>query len=142
MGLWLSSLVISIWNPSLQPGMTWYACLRMVWDCTHLFGHGQGILNEVWKHKLIFVETPDANETSIALENYRRVRESFRKVSYSLFLSSNRLVIMVAGPFFYRLQEERFRKESILIIIMAARSSCLGSFLSSFTIHYFLNNER
>jgi DNA excision repair protein ERCC-2 len=33
-----------------------------------------GILNEVWKHKLIFVETPDANETSIALENYRRVR--------------------------------------------------------------------
>ena len=34
----------------------------------------QGILNEVWKNKLIFVETPDANETSIALENYRRVR--------------------------------------------------------------------
>lgn len=34
----------------------------------------QGILDEVWKHKLIFVETPDANETSIALENYRRVR--------------------------------------------------------------------
>lgn len=33
----------------------------------------QGILDEVWKHKLIFVETPDANETSIALENYRRV---------------------------------------------------------------------
>ncbi|KAG8823515.1 DNA-dependent ATPase of the nucleotide excision repair factor 4 complex [Serendipita sp. 399] len=31
-----------------------------------------GILDEVWKHKLIFVETPDANETSIALENFRR----------------------------------------------------------------------
>ena len=30
----------------------------------------------MWKHKLIFVETPDANETSIALENYRRVRRS------------------------------------------------------------------
>ena len=141
MGLWPSSLVISIWNPSLQPGMIWYACLRMVWDCTHLFDHDQGILNEVWKHKLIFVETPDANETSIALENYRRVRESFRKVSYPLFLSSDRLVTMVAGPFFYRLQEERFRKESILIIIMAARSSCLGSFLSSFTVHYSLNNK-
>ena len=37
----------------------------------------QGILNEVWKHKLIFVETPDANETSIALENYRRVSKGF-----------------------------------------------------------------
>jgi DNA excision repair protein ERCC-2 len=35
-----------------------------------------GILNEVWKNKLIFVETPDANETSIALENYRRVRKT------------------------------------------------------------------
>ena len=33
----------------------------------------QGILNDVWKHKLIFVETPDAGETSVALENYRRV---------------------------------------------------------------------
>ena len=33
----------------------------------------KGILNEVWNHKLIFVETPDSNETSIALENYRRV---------------------------------------------------------------------
>jgi hypothetical protein len=32
----------------------------------------KGILKEVWKYKLIFVETPDAVETSIALENYRR----------------------------------------------------------------------
>jgi hypothetical protein len=44
----------------------------------------QGILNEVWKNKLIFVETPDANETSIALENYRRVSRAgtalFRKM--------------------------------------------------------------
>ena len=36
----------------------------------------QGILDDVWKYKLIFVETPDANETSIALENYRRVSHS------------------------------------------------------------------
>lgn len=37
----------------------------------------QGILDEVWKYKLIFVETPDANETSIALENYRRVSRCY-----------------------------------------------------------------
>ncbi|TFK76448.1 DNA repair helicase [Pluteus cervinus] len=37
-----------------------------------------GILNEVWKNKLIFVETPDANETSIALENYRRACDNGR----------------------------------------------------------------
>lgn len=32
----------------------------------------QGILDEVWKHKLIFVETPDANETAIALQSFRK----------------------------------------------------------------------
>lgn len=50
----------------------------------------QGILNEVWKNKLIFVETPDANETSIALENYRRVRHAHvtKKFNYSQLLQA------------------------------------------------------
>lgn len=33
----------------------------------------QSILNEALKHKLIFIETPDAVETGVALTNYRRV---------------------------------------------------------------------
>jgi DNA excision repair protein ERCC-2 len=33
----------------------------------------KGILSEVWKHKLLFVETPDAMETSVALKNFREV---------------------------------------------------------------------
>ncbi|KAI9683373.1 MAG: DNA-dependent ATPase of the nucleotide excision repair factor 4 complex [Trizodia sp. TS-e1964] len=32
---------------------------------------GMGILDEVWKFKLILVETPDSQETSLALETYR-----------------------------------------------------------------------
>lgn len=32
---------------------------------------GMGILDEVWKYKLILVETPDAQETSLALETFR-----------------------------------------------------------------------
>jgi DNA excision repair protein ERCC-2 len=32
---------------------------------------GMGILDEVWKYKIILVETPDAQETSLALETYR-----------------------------------------------------------------------
>lgn len=32
---------------------------------------GMGILDEVWQYKLILVETPDAQETSLALETYR-----------------------------------------------------------------------
>jgi DNA excision repair protein ERCC-2 len=32
---------------------------------------GNGTLNDVWKYKLILVETPDAQETSLALETFR-----------------------------------------------------------------------
>lgn len=32
---------------------------------------GMNILEEVWKYKLILVETPDAQETAVALETYR-----------------------------------------------------------------------
>lgn len=60
----------------------------------------QGILNEVWKHKLIFVETPDANETSIALENYRRVRSFY--FALSVFYSHpSRLVTTDGAPCFF-----------------------------------------
>ncbi|KAF8499927.1 DNA repair helicase [Gautieria morchelliformis] len=45
---------------------------------SYLYMESIGILNEVWNNKLIFVETPDANETSIALENYRRACDNGR----------------------------------------------------------------
>ncbi|KIJ24427.1 hypothetical protein M422DRAFT_168392 [Sphaerobolus stellatus SS14] len=72
-----------------------------------------GILNEVWNHKLIFVETPDANETSIALENYRRACDNGRgavllsvargKVSEGIDFDHNygRAVIMFGVPYQY-----------------------------------------
>lgn len=34
----------------------------------------QGILENIQKNKLIFIETPDAAETSMALEKYQEVR--------------------------------------------------------------------
>ncbi len=36
-----------------------------------LINSSQGILDEIWKYKLILVETPDSQETSLALETYR-----------------------------------------------------------------------
>ncbi|KAI0273627.1 DNA repair helicase [Gloeopeniophorella convolvens] len=72
-----------------------------------------GILTEVWKYKLIFVETPDANETSIALENYRRACDNGRgavllsvargKVSEGIDFDHNygRAVIMFGVPYQY-----------------------------------------
>ncbi|CAG8636685.1 8189_t:CDS:10 [Acaulospora morrowiae] len=72
-----------------------------------------GILNEAWKHKLIFVETPDAAETSYALENYRKACDNGRgavllsvargKVSEGVDFDHNygRAVIMFGVPYQY-----------------------------------------
>jgi DNA excision repair protein ERCC-2 len=72
-----------------------------------------GILNEVLKHKLIFIETPDAIETSAALENYRRACDNGRgacllsvargKVSEGIDFDHNygRAVIMFGIPYQY-----------------------------------------
>ncbi|POW18753.1 hypothetical protein PSHT_05508 [Puccinia striiformis] len=75
--------------------------------------HDMGILKEVWKYKLIFVETPDAIETSIALENYRRACDNGKgavllsvargKVSEGIDFDHNygRAVIMFGIPYQY-----------------------------------------
>ncbi|KAJ9058976.1 TFIIH/NER complex ATP-dependent 5'-3' DNA helicase subunit, variant 3 [Entomophthora muscae] len=72
-----------------------------------------GILAEVWRHKLIFVETPDAAETSLALENYRTACDNGRgavllsvargKVSEGIDFDHNygRAVLMFGIPFQY-----------------------------------------
>jgi Rad3-related DNA helicase len=87
----------------------------------------QGILDDVWKYKLIFVETPDANETSIALENYRRVGHS--QVLLPDLLTSTlgtRHVTMVEVRFCSPSLGGKFRKESISTTTMDVLSSCLG----------------
>ncbi|KAI9251662.1 hypothetical protein EDC94DRAFT_642507 [Helicostylum pulchrum] len=72
-----------------------------------------GILNEAWKYKLIFVETPDAAETSLALANYRKACDNGRgaillsvargKVSEGIDFDHNygRAVIMFGIPYQY-----------------------------------------
>ncbi|KAJ2512815.1 TFIIH/NER complex ATP-dependent 5'-3' DNA helicase subunit [Coemansia sp. RSA 1939] len=72
-----------------------------------------GVLKDVWKHKLIFVETPDAAETSVALQNYRTACDNGRgavllsvargKVSEGIDFDHNygRAVIMFGIPYQY-----------------------------------------
>ena len=72
-----------------------------------------GILDEVWKHKLILVETPDAQETSLALETYRKACSNGRgaillsvargKVSEGIDFDHQygRTVLMIGVPFQY-----------------------------------------
>ncbi|KAK6462861.1 putative transcription initiation factor TFIIH subunit [Scheffersomyces coipomensis] len=72
-----------------------------------------GVLDEVWKYKLILVETPDAQETSLALETYRKACSSGRgavllsvargKVSEGIDFDHHygRTVLMIGIPFQY-----------------------------------------
>lgn len=72
-----------------------------------------GILDEVWKYKLILVETPDAQETSLALETYRTACSNGRgavllsvargKVSEGIDFDHQygRTVLMIGIPFQY-----------------------------------------
>jgi Helicase C-terminal domain len=94
----------------------------------------QGILNEVWKRKLIFVETPDANETSIALENYRRVRSLQKRevCSAEMLTSQCRRATMVVGLCCCLSRVVRYLKASISTTITGAQSSCLGKPCPSF----------
>lgn len=72
-----------------------------------------GVLDEVWKYKLILVETPDAQETSLALDTYRKACNSGRgavllsvargKVSEGIDFDHHygRTVLMIGIPFQY-----------------------------------------
>ena len=81
----------------------------------------------MWKHKLIFVETPDANETSIALENYRRVSKVFNLEMTARLTKFYRLATMVVGQFYCPSLEEKFLRVSILIITTDVLSLCSGT---------------
>ena len=75
--------------------------------------HEMGILESVLAHKLVFVETPDTVETSLALENYRIACENGRgavllsvargKVSEGIDFQYHygRAVVMFGVPFVY-----------------------------------------
>ncbi|KAK5660834.1 hypothetical protein OQA88_12205 [Cercophora sp. LCS_1] len=74
---------------------------------------GMGILDEVWKYKIITVETPDAQETSLALETYRTACSKGRgavmlcvargKVSEGIDFDHHygRTVLCIGAPFQY-----------------------------------------
>ncbi|KAF9149350.1 DNA-dependent ATPase of the nucleotide excision repair factor 4 complex [Linnemannia schmuckeri] len=116
--------------------------------------HEMGILTEAWKTKLIFVETPDSAETSIALDNYRRACENGRgaillavargKVSEGIDFDHHygRAVVMFGIPYQYTesrilkarlefLRDEHRVRENDFLTFDALRhaAQCLGRVL-------------
>ena len=115
---------------------------------------GMGILDQVWKNKLILVETPDSQETSLALETYRTACSNGRgavllcvargKVSEGIDFDHHygRTVLCIGVPFQYtesrilkaRLEflRETYRiRENDFLSFDAMRNSaqCLGRVL-------------
>ena len=79
------------------------------------------MLQDLLKYKLIFIETPDAAETSLALENYRAVSASdnfYQGEGLANVLLWVRHVTTAAVRCYSPLLEERCPKEWILIITM------------------------
>ena len=115
---------------------------------------GAGILDQIWNYKLILVETPDAQETSLALETYRSACDSGKgaillcvargKVSEGIDFDHHygRTVLCMGAPFQYtesrilkaRLEflRENYRiKETDFLSFDAMRhaAQCLGRVL-------------
>lgn len=77
--------------------------------------HEMGILQDIMQHKLVFIETPDVVETTLALDNYRKACDCGRgavffsvargKVAEGIDFDRHygRLVIMFGVPFQYTL---------------------------------------
>ena len=78
-------------------------------------------MEEVWKNKLIFVETPDAPETSVALANYRKVNGN--NISNFVSLIIHRHVITAVALYFCLLPEARSQRGLISMEIMVELSS-------------------
>lgn len=113
-----------------------------------------GVLDEVWKYKLILVETPDAQETALALETYRKACSNGRgavllsvargKVSEGIDFDHHygRTVLMIGIPFqytesrilkarleFLRDQYQILEKDFLLFDAMRHAAQCLGRVL-------------
>lgn len=94
-------------------GMVVFFPLYLYMELIISMWQAMGILDEVWKYKLILVETPDAQETSLALETYRKACSNGRgavllsvargKVSEGIDFDHHygRTVLMVGIPFQY-----------------------------------------
>lgn len=81
------------------------------------------------KRKLVFVETQDGAETSVALDNFQKVYAPVA-CPISVFMFTRRVRMGVARSSSL-LRAARFQRELTLIIILGVQSSCLASLMST-----------
>lgn len=79
---WRSSRVTFTWRTLWHRGMSRYEETNFISKALHFLNRKlilslglQGILENIQRNKLIFIETQDAAETSMALEKYQEVNK-------------------------------------------------------------------
>jgi len=100
---------------SVPDGMVCFFVSYIFMDIIISKWHDMGVLRDVMKKKLVFIETPDVVETSLALDNYRRACDAGRgavffsvargKVAEGVDFDRHygRAVLMIGIPFQYTL---------------------------------------
>lgn len=87
--------------------------------------HNMGIINDVLANKLVFIETTDAVETALALENYKKACDCGRGavlLSVARYAARGGISVCSDGK-----PEGRCQRASISVTIMVGRSSCSES---------------
>lgn len=77
----------------------------------------QGIMNKVQSNKLVFIETQDFVETSLALQNYHKASIAMDDVTVAMYTHDHRRAVMAGEQFCYQWQEGKYLKELISVCL-------------------------
>jgi len=77
----------------------------------------QGIMNKVQSNKLVFIETQDFIETSLALQNYHKASVAMDDIMVAMDIH-HRHVVMAEEQFYCQLLGEKYLKELILVCFL------------------------
>ena len=78
----------------------------------------QGIMNKVQSNKLVFIETQDFIETSLALQNYHKASVAMDDIMVAMCSHDHRHVVMAEEPSCYQWLEAKCLKELILVCLL------------------------
>ena len=75
----------------------------------------QGIMNKVQSNKLVFIETQDFIETSMALQNYHKASVAMDNIMVVIHNHHHRHAVMAEEQCCYQWPEAKYLKESISV---------------------------
>ena len=75
-------------------------------------------MNKVQSNKLVFIETQDFIETSLALQNYHKVCVAMDDITVAMYAHDHRHVVTAGELSFYQWLEAKYLKELISVCLL------------------------